>query len=202
MLKKIAAVISSQKGNGLPVMLAAVAVVIAAAGFGVYQYDSHKVPASHAAQGNQWCTNGEYTCLNAWDGGPYVKTYFNGASHNDFYVGSAGNLTYYIEYVGGSGGVGWWGHCIGDAENNSAYKTVSLDVCPGVGRDAGWGTVFSIVACHTPDGVAGFAFKNAHWTSSLGRAAYLHPQGDATRKNIPYMLDGTSAYCFGKYGPA
>jgi hypothetical protein len=205
MYKKMRSIISSQIGSGLPVMLTAVAVVIAAAGFGVYQYNSHKVPAGHAAVGNQWCSNNDYTCLNAWNNGPAVRTYFSGQSHNDFSVVAIPNSSnFQIEYVGGATNGPYWSDCIGDAANSPTRKDASLlSSCPTRGGNAGWGTVFSIASCHTPgNNRAGYTFKNAHWSSYWGRPAYLHPNGNATSPNNAFYLDGAGAYCFGKLGPA
>jgi hypothetical protein len=42
-------IFKDQRGIGQMLMLGGVAVVLAASGLAVYQYDAHKVPASHAA---------------------------------------------------------------------------------------------------------------------------------------------------------
>jgi hypothetical protein len=77
-------------------MIAAVAVVIAASGLAVFQYDTHSVPKSSAAQ-LQFCSqSGSGYCLNDWNGGGLgnqVKMYKGNVSHESFTLINANECT-------------------------------------------------------------------------------------------------------------
>jgi hypothetical protein len=185
-----------QSGHGLRVRLGAVAVVLAASGFGVYQYDSHKVPASHAAGDSfQYCQTEYAVCLNAWNNGPWVKVYSVGQQHNLFtLIAADANGDYGISY---SGGGSWSGKCIGDAYNSSTNYEASLDTCPGGSQEAGWGTNFHIDACGT-GGNTGYAFHNNHWNKWLAPAT---GSNGITSNGYNFILNAQSPFCFGQFNP-
>jgi len=135
--------------------------------------------AAHAGTGNQWCDDQGY-CLNAWGGGPFIKSDGYPAANNDFSVipdaslcnggfttatcpsgfGRAGYPIVQFEYTNGGS---WAGRCIGDAYNLSGRADTSLDTCGGGSNGTGgWGVNF---IQGTGNGcIPGKAvFLNIHW---------------------------------------
>ena len=120
----LSSLVSSRRRNAI---VAAFAVALIVSGIGVLQFDSNKVPSSHAATVpsglGQYCVDDGHTCLNAWNGGPWIQAYPQPAKNNDFSVVPSGSGHYEIAR-------GISGSCAGDAYNNSTNREVSLDNCP------------------------------------------------------------------------
>lgn len=140
-----------------------------------------------AGTGSTWCTAPTHeNCINAWNGGPYVKYYTaggTGGSNSDFTVylgGSLGNNVI-LRFSGNSG----WAdgrHCIGDAGNDPNQADSSLDICDIGAGQFGWGTLFTAGYSGCPSGYEWF--HNNHWngylgpgSSSNGSPMYLNKQG-------------------------
>lgn len=148
-------------------------------GFGIQQ--------AEAASGNQWCDTLGY-CLNAWSGGPFVKSYGYSSNGNDDNAFTIVGTTYCnggyttstcpgdgipsgwpiveIEYTGGGS---WNGRYIGDAYNESNRADSSLDVYNG------YGTIF-VQITYTPCGVnqgTWDVFADTHWSGVEGGIRYL-----------------------------
>jgi hypothetical protein len=186
MRKKISPKLFNQSRNRLPAMLVAVAVVIAVSGFGVYQYDSHKVPASHAmGSPSQYCYSLTNYCLNAWGGGPWVRVYHVGAFNNDFGVEEVGfGSNWYIEDYGVN-------KCIGDGNNSPGDARAYLDPCPSAtSGGGGWGTNFTLSPC---GGSGLIAFHNNRWNG------YLAPTSNSS--GASFYLNSKTQYCFQELGP-
>jgi hypothetical protein len=196
MYKRLFRILSNQTGKVAPAMLGGVAVVIAASGFGFYQYASHNVPISSAAGDIQLCASqgSASACLNAWSGGPWVKVYSDrGTTHNNFTLGFDSTLqVWYIKY---SGGGNWNNKCIGDAYNDPQNPLASLDSCPSGSNSGGWGTHFNESPC---DGGAGVAFYDIREKGYLSPALYGSGANGAN-----FILDGgTPVACYHIYPPA
>lgn len=104
------------------------------------------------SDGNVWA------CLNAWNGGPWVRVYENvGTTNNNFEIMETPNNFWVIQYFGKGNPNGG---CVGDAYNQSGRADASLDPC-----GSGWGTNFILVP--NPPGGGKFAFYNNHWRGWL-----------------------------------
>ncbi len=147
---------------------------------------------AHAANCDNYCYDycvtsiSPQTCLNAWNGGPWVMTESDAYSQPDsqfnvYATGSGSNVE--IEFLGGTS---WGGDCVGDAYNSSSYADTSLDECPTSG-DAGWGTNFRQSNC-TSGGSYGYDFYNNHW------GGYLEPE--AAQNDVHFYLNSPTPYCF------
>jgi hypothetical protein len=149
-------------------------------------------PKAFAGSGNQWC-DGAGTCLNAWGGGPLVKTYGYPAVNNDFTVigdYNECNGGYTTSTCPGHGvGAGWpivmfedtdggaySGSCAGDYQNNQGDAKMGLGLsCAGTG---GWGS--NLVKFG--NGCGGWvSFWDIHWaawmsypTNTQGSQVYLN----------------------------
>jgi len=137
--------------------------------------------AAQAGTGNQWCNTGGI-CFNAWNGGPYVKSYYYGQpqSNNDFTwvvntnSCNGGRTTSTCpghgvpagQGIGGikfTGNTGWAGRCIGDASNDPNLANSSLDTCPGGSNgNGGYGTNFAYVTSNSC-GAGWVILYNFHW---------------------------------------
>lgn len=167
--------------------------------FGLAGLAAGAATSAYAGTGNQWCNDPGY-CPNAWNGGPFVKSYGYPAANNDFTViGSYGECNngfttstcpgspipaglpiVAFEYTNGGR---WAGQCIGDAYNNSGRADSSLDPCPGGSNgNGGWGVNF---VQHYQGGGCGTGtdlFYNIHWggylrwdpSGSNGATVYLN----------------------------
>lgn len=118
-------------------------------------------------------------CLNAWNGGPYVKTYTTPASNENFEFegvdrcGTSFVTTANCPIPGVPAGllVGqftYGSHCVGDLDGLSGNATASVsDTCnstvyPGTGGS--YGTIFVLNPGNgCPNGYG--AYVSAHWTS-------------------------------------
>lgn len=149
-------------------------------------------PGAHAAGLGEcfyWPDGGNHATLNAWNGGPFVKSWHSCAFPNDsFFIASVQNSNdVQIEFTGNSG---WAGHCVGDAYNDPNNASTSLDTC----SPAGWGTLFVPLEsgyCASNQ----IAFKNVHWSAVTGHNAYLgpaNPYGDGSS----FYLNKTGYFCF------
>jgi hypothetical protein len=129
-------------------------------------------------------------CVNAWNGGPAVKTETSyGAEPNDeFNVDTLSNDNTYIEFIGGGP---WSGDCVGDFDNDSGLADTALDQCPTISNGGGWGTNFKEMSCGSEGGVE---FKNNHW------GGYLAPDGNSSGEF--FYLNVASPYCFGFEDPS
>ncbi len=168
-------------------------VVIGIIGAGYIVVNGHSAKGtSHAAAGygNQLCTtyHNTLTCLNAWNGGPWVDVYSHlGTGNNDFSIGAANGYWHIADT--GNGNISWIGKCIGSAYNDPNGDEASLDPCPYSGYSGGWGTNFIRYNCS-----GGYEFKDVH------SGKYLFPNGWANGAN--FDLYGSSAFCFRLYSPA
>jgi hypothetical protein len=139
--------------------------------------------------GEQWCTNNDSVCLNAWGGGPFVNEYTQGVelsdSNQEFDL-MYNNATGYYElvYMGSSG---WSGTCIGDAYNRSDLAYVSLDSCGTASGNQGWGTNLNIGTSGCPDGEAWF--YDYRWNGYLGPV-------DNPANGSHFYLNKPSPHCF------
>jgi hypothetical protein len=123
--------------------------------------------------------NPEFPCLNAWNGGPYVKSYSPGVSNENFAEqdvfnrcesGSAlttngcpiagipaGYLIVQLRYSNGQ--------CVGDLNGASGDAHAALTTCnnPNTGQGGAYGTIFvaRATSCSNGDG-----YWNAHWSSN------------------------------------
>ena len=121
----------------------------------------------------------EFPCLNAWNGGPYVKAEGPGTSNENFAeqdvfnrCGSgtalttqgcpiagipAGFLIVQLRYSNGQ--------CVGDLNGASGDAHAGLTTCnnPNTGQGGAFGTIFvaRATACQSGDG-----YWNAHWSNS------------------------------------
>jgi hypothetical protein len=143
----------------------------------------------------QWCWDstgdGNWVCLNAWNGGPWVNVSTNAdTQNNDFTIiyNSAG----YAE-LEDTGGNNYSGECIGDAYNESGEADTSLDPCGNTGVAQGWGTNFNLVTTGCLQGYV--AFKNVHWGGYLGP-----PAGWVNGSH--FYLNKPGEYCFAQLDPA
>jgi hypothetical protein len=149
-----------------------------------------------AASGSQMCatSSGQTACLNAWNGGPWVKVYAKrGTSHNDFTLGWDATLGVWdLVYTGGGP---WNGQCVGDANNDSQNPEVSLDPCPSGKNSGGWGTHLIESPCN---GGAGLEFYDVRWKGYLSPSLYGNGADGAV-----FILDsGLPAPCYSIYNPA
>lgn len=144
-------------------------LAVAAASAGILLGAAGLAAPAHAGTGFQWCyETGGQACLNAWNGGPWVKVYTSrGVVNNDFtLVLNHAYNKYQLEFTGN----GTSGACIGDAYNDPNNGYTSLDPC-GFTGGAGWGTLFDLGSC----GSNARCFKNVHWSAVQGRDDYLGP---------------------------
>ena len=149
-----------------------------------------------ASSGHEVCDEGfsaglQIYCLNAWNGGPDIRTYTPGVSNNNFVVqgvdrcnhgdystsncpisgNPSGLFIYQIEYVGGGT---YNGDCLGDNTGNlpSDAQMVRCNSTSYPGSGGGTATIF--VAFHGdgnffPYCDSGFNYAvNAHWTNLRG----------------------------------
>src|SRR5882672_2261814 len=66
-----------------------------------------------AASGNQWCTDTAGSCLNAWNGGPFVSVYrARNTANNNFALVQVSGSVWELKCVGPGA---WNGRCVGDA---------------------------------------------------------------------------------------
>jgi hypothetical protein len=120
----------------------------------------------------QWCHySGEYACLNAWGGGPWVRTYTGGPetsdTNQDFALLQNQATGYYeIEYVGTGS---WAGQCLGDAYDLSGNADVSLDPCGTASGNQGYGTNMDAGTNGCPSGE--LWIYDYHWNGYLGPPA-------------------------------
>jgi hypothetical protein len=139
--------------------------------------------------GEQWCTNNDNVCLNAWGGGPFVNAYTQGVelsdSHQEFDLMYNDATGYYELVYMGSGS--WSGRCIGDAYNDSGLAYVSLDSCGTASGNQGWGTNLDIGTSGCPSGEAWF--YDYRWNGYLGP---VDNPGNGSR----FYLNKPSPYCF------
>jgi hypothetical protein len=150
---------------------------------------SAATPAASAAPGGI-CAG--VSCLNAWNGGPYVNAYTGGTSNanDDFDVFQEPDGNVYIAFLPGSG-IPWNGDCVGDAGNVSGNARVSLDPCGTNGQGAGWGTQFEWIQGNGSNGCpsGSSAFYNIHW------GGYLGPQQSGVNGS-PFYLNKPGKVCF------
>jgi hypothetical protein len=144
---------------------------------------------AHAASGNQICYSNpigqHYACLNAWNGGPFVKVYTLGAGNNDFTMINLGGGNVGLE---DSGDNPWASNCVGDAYNDQNHADTSLDAC-----GSGWGTNFTTSTSGCPAGW--IAFHNNHWNAWLGPP-------DSYGNGSPFYLNKPNKICFEFFGTA
>ena len=189
-MKKIKAKTKLRRGFMVPRKAAAtgLVVVLAVAAFALSPYGKS---ATHAAGNKQYCaySGGHLACLNAWDGGPFVRVYTHlNVANNTFQFGQASNGLWYLRYNGPSS---WNGRCVGDAYNDPNNHVTSLDVCPGTlsNPNGGWGTNFKWISC-TSNHHYGYEFLNVHSGKYLAPDLYLD--------NSAFTTLGPPT-CFGEY---
>lgn len=141
-------------------------------------------PAAHAASGNFWCIETADWCLNAWNGGPFVKVYnSNGGTNNYFTDINSATLGYANMEDTGDGN--YAGYCIGDYNNNANDARAGL--VGGCGAsNIGWGGNMGTQFCANNTGVE---FWDAHWNGWLGPE---NSNGNGTQ----FYLNKPNPYCF------
>jgi hypothetical protein len=174
----------------LRIMLAA--LVLAVAG-GVFLAAG---PAGAIANvGNNWCLGTSAYCMNAWNGGPWVKLYSGGPTANgDFgYSADGGGQYHYLAF--GNYGSPWANQCIGDANNDPGDARASLNPCPGLFNNNysgdGWGTHLTVVFSVCNPGY--YAFHDTHWNGWIGPAD--------TSGGSQFYLNKQQPWCFKAYDP-
>lgn len=171
--------------------LFAVAAVLGAMFLGV----GLSVTPAHAGTGFQFCyETGGQACLNAWNGGPWVKVYTSrGVVNNDFtLVLNHAYNKYVLEFTGN----GTSDECVGDAYNDPNNGYTSLDSC-GFTGNAGWGVLFDLGSC----GSNARCFKNVHWSSVQGRNDWLGPVNNYTNGSN-FVLNSPNTNYFYFYNAA
>jgi len=168
-------------------LILATAITLSAGGLAAPAVTS-ATPAA-AASGNQICYSNPpgtgYACVNAWNGGPFVKVYTLGAGNNDFTMISLGNGNYGLKDTGNNN---WAGNCVGDAYNDPNRADTSLNAC-----GSGWGTNFTTSTSGCPAGW--IAFHNNHWNGWLGPP-------DSYGNGSPFYLNKGAKICFEFFGTA
>jgi hypothetical protein len=187
----------------------AVAVIFAAVGLTLF---TSGVAQAYTIYGPPVCgftSNPE--CLNAWNGGPYVKTYTTPASHEDFVVetingrcvsGSpyttnncpisgtpAGLLIVQVTYGGNQ--------CVGDLNGEPGDAVASaFDGCNSTttGYGGAYGTVFILYAGSCPGNDQ--ALISSHWSSSFGNFYGLAWSGP-NRNGAQIYLNVQPVTCLG-----
>lgn len=149
------------------------AVITAAAAALVVPAVATATPA-FAVDGNNWCWGNSSDCMNAWNGGPWVKGYTGGDTANGDFIRDFGTSlpsTYLVFWNSSSP---WFGKCIGDAYNDPNDARASLDPCPGTngggGSGDGWGTHLHSYSNDSICASGYFAFKDDHWNGWVGFA--------------------------------
>ena len=135
--------------------------------------------SAYAGSGNQWCNDQCHT-VNAWNGGPFVKSYQYPAVNNDFtwvnndtYCGNGVTTStcpghgipagYFIGGLKFTGSGAWVGHCVGDESNDPNQADTSLDVC-----NTGWGVNFVYLSGNgNTCGPGKVVLYNIHWNGYL-----------------------------------
>src|SRR5882672_10244729 len=139
-----------------------------------------------AYSGNEWCAKNSFGtrgCLNAWNGGPWVRILAHtGAANTYFSLIQDGTGNSYFKFTGP--GV-WNNHCIGDAYNDPNQEHLaSLDPC-----GKGWGTYFN--AYKSCDNYTGWTFKNVHSGKFLSLGSF------SNGANV--YLDSSTQTCWHPY---
>jgi hypothetical protein len=162
------------------------------------------VPAHANGSGNQWCNSVGY-CFNAWNGGPFIRSYGYGSTitHNDFswvpnYSECNGGITTSTcpghgvpagQGIGGiqyTGGGSWNGQCVGDAYNDPGRADTSLDPC-----GSGWGTNY-VYDVSNNCGSGWVILYDIHWNGliyipdSNGGVIYQNNSGGSCIHLLPY----------------
>lgn len=145
--------------------------------------------------GNQWCYETSGTaCLNAWNGGPWVKVYTaRGVLNNDFtLVYNHAYGAYQLEFTAN----GSSDFCIGDAYNDPNNGYTSLDPC-GFTGGAGWGTLLRLGNC----GSNAECFIDNHWSSVQGRTDTISPVNNWSNGSL-FVLNSPNLNYFYRYPAA
>ena len=139
---------------------------------------------AYAGTGNQWLSTTAHT-INAWDGGPFIKSYQYPAVNNDFtWVNNdsacnGGRTTSTCPGHGVPSGLAigslkftgsgaWVGRCVGDESNDPNQADTSLDDCPTPGVDnGGYGTNFVYYPPGTNTCNSQLILYNIHWNGFL-----------------------------------
>lgn len=166
---------------------------------------------AYAGTGNQIC-NSSAECLNAWNGGPFVKSYGYSPSivNNDFTFvnninecnGGITTSTCPGHGIAAGQGIGalkftgsgpWVGRCIGDAYNDQNNASSSLDACPGgANGNGGWGVNVVWVTHNTCAG-SDVIIYDIHWNGYIrwpngtqnGQTVYLNNVGGFCMHVLP-----------------
>lgn len=150
-------------------IMAPVVACLLVIGFGSF-LTANSASASPKTE-TQWCFDG--SCLNAWNGGPYVNVYSPNVGNNYFSVVPDGqNVVIVFE---GNGNDIYDGSCIGDLNNSPTDARAGLSSC------GQWGYLFTA----TTQNCVGTqeAFHNNHWGGWLAPAGF--GDGDAFYLNNP-----------------
>ena len=155
-------------------------------------------PPAHAIVniGNNWCIGDTSLCMNAWNGGPWVKQYTGGTTPNGDFTWDHGTALPAQYLVFTNYASPWANRCIGDANNDAGDARASLDVCPGTsggsGSGDGWGTHILRDTASCANGYV--AFKDIHWNGWIGPA-------NITDNGAQYYLNKQTPFCFRAYPP-
>jgi hypothetical protein len=164
-------------------------------------------PALANGSGNQICTVGYAYCLNAWNGGPWIKSYSYSAQNNDFtFVNDIhecnGGITTSTcpghgiaagQGIGGlqfTGGGSWNGQCIADAYNDTGDARAALNTgCP-ISNTGANGSNFVWVTQNTCGSAVALLY-DIHWNGyirvneSNGVQQYLNNASGSCMKVLP-----------------
>jgi hypothetical protein len=152
-------------------------------------YIQHPLFPERVNIGENWCIGNSNDCLNAWNGGPWVKIYTGGPTTNGLFAPTTDSQDRYAYLLFGNFGSPWSSHCIGDAYNDPNDARASLNPCPGaLGNDPsgdGWGT--HLVEDHTNCASGYYGWYDSHWGGWIGPVAnYTNGSQIYLNKQNPY----------------
>lgn len=159
------------------------------------------IPA-HATGGTSWCNNASppsaVTCLNAWYGGPLVKSFAPGVANDNFNYyqdtgacnagltstncpisGVPSNLEIIKVTFQGSGV--YQGDCVGD------YLNSQTNAAAGLGSCSNWGTTIVVDTTSCASGT--YFLVDAHFSTNWSSRVGIGWQGDGNGQQI-YLDEG------------
>lgn len=154
--------------------------VILALGFG---FTGEGTAYAQTGSGDQFCANSNTSCLNAWNGGPYVNAYQQGVIANNYFTIYYGSGWIGLQFTGNSNSPYDY-ECISDYGNSSTDARAGLYGDCAAGSIA-WGAKFTAYSC---DNGQGTAFKNQHWNGWLAPSA--------SGNGAPFYLNSATQACF------
>lgn len=130
--------------------------------FGIGALFAIPAPKAMAQSGLQFCAGGN-VAINAWSGGPAIKTWACDFSNNNFFTVITNQNAKQYSNIEDTGGGFDDGLCIGDLNNNP--NDAHSGLVGGCGGSAiGWGGNWGTRLCDNNNGIE---FWNAHWNGWL-----------------------------------